>query len=84
MTALSVNKQPTGSHSNNVKGFTPISGLVDAVLSGLRYPVIALDGHDRIILINPAGEEFFKAGAVRCCKRFGAVYQPRSPRLCHD
>ena len=62
MTALSVNKQPTGSHSNNVKGFTPISGLVDAVLSGLTYPVIALDGHDRIILINPAGEEFFKAG----------------------
>ena len=62
MTTLSVNKQPTGSHSNNVKGFTPISGLVDAVLSGLTYPVIALDGHDRIILINPAGEEFFKAG----------------------
>ena len=62
MTALSVNKQATGSQSNSVKGFTPISGLVDAVLSGLTYPVVALDGQNQIVLINPAGEEFFKAG----------------------
>ena len=62
MTALSVNKQTNSVQANNLKGFTPISGLVDAVLSGLTYPVVALDGQNRIVLINPAGEEFFKAG----------------------
>ena len=62
MTALSVNEQTSSLQSNSIKGFSPISGLVDAVLSGLTYPVVALDGQNQIILINPAGEEFFKAG----------------------
>ena len=38
--------------------------LVDAVFSGLTYPVFALDQDGRFILINPAGEEFFKAGRL--------------------
>ena len=62
MTALSTNNQTNRVQSNSMKGFSPISGLVDAVLSGLTYPVIALDGQNHIVLINPAGEEFFKAG----------------------
>ena len=56
MTALSIDTQ------THARGLAPISGLVDAVLSGLTYPVFALDGQNRIVLINPAGEEFFKAG----------------------
>ena len=56
MTALSIDIQ------THARGLAPISGLVDAVLSGLTYPVFALDGQNRIVLINPAGEEFFKAG----------------------
>ena len=62
MTALSTNNQTNRVQSNSIKAFSPISGLVDAVLSGLTYPVIALDGQNHIVLINPAGEEFFKAG----------------------
>ena len=62
MTALSTNNQTNRVQSNSIKAFSPISGLVDAVLSGLTYPVIALDGQNHIVFINPAGEEFFKAG----------------------
>ena len=62
MTALSTNNQTNRVQSNSIKGISPISGLVDAVLSGLTYPVIALNGQNHIVLINPSGEEFFKAG----------------------
>ena len=62
MTALSQKDQGNANPLHAKKGGGPSSGLVDAVLSGLTYPVVALDGDDRIMLINPAGEEFFKAG----------------------
>ena len=62
MTALSQNDQGNANLLHAKKGGEPSSGLVNAVLSGLTYPVVALDGDDRIMLINPAGEEFFKAG----------------------
>jgi two-component system nitrogen regulation sensor histidine kinase GlnL len=35
--------------------------LAEAVLSSLSHPVIALDEQDRIIYVNPAGEEFFRS-----------------------
>ena len=62
MTALSQNDQGNANPLHAKKEGGSSSGLVDAVLSGLTYPVVALDGNDRIMLINPAGEEFFKAG----------------------
>ena len=62
MTALSQKDQGNTNLLHAKKGGGASSGLVDAVLSGLTYPVVALDGDDRIMLINPAGEEFFKAG----------------------
>ena len=62
MTALSQNNKGNANPLHAKKGGKPSSGLVNAVLSGLTYPVVALDGDDRIMLINPAGEEFFKAG----------------------
>ena len=36
--------------------------LVEAVFAGLTYPVFALDQRDCFVVVNPAGEEFFKAG----------------------
>lgn len=53
MTALN-RKMPLDDHRQGV--------LVDAVLSGLTYPVLALDGDDQFIFVNHAAEEFFKAG----------------------
>ena len=69
MTALPIDHQ-----TRSIKGFSPIAGLVDAVLSGLTYPVVALDGQNQIILINPAGEEFFKAGRSTLLQSDLALY----------
>ena len=35
--------------------------LIDAVLSGLTYPVFALDEQSNFVFVNPAAEEFFRA-----------------------
>ena len=40
-----------------------MADLAAKVLAGIRLPVAALDGENRLIFANPAAEEFFQAGA---------------------
>jgi two-component system nitrogen regulation sensor histidine kinase GlnL len=35
----------------------------DALLNALPAPVLALDGEDKLFIVNPAAEQFFKTGA---------------------
>lgn len=41
-----------------------MSSLPELMLSGIRYPIAAVDGDNRIIFANPAAEEFFQSSAA--------------------
>ena len=46
---------------NNHGAWSGSTALIDAVLSGLTYPVFALDEGSHFVYVNPAAEEFFRA-----------------------
>lgn len=41
----------------------PAASLPEMMLSGIRYPITAIDRDNRFIFANPAAEEFFQASA---------------------